>query len=238
MTKIKIAAMGDVHMQQTIQNSYKNIFEEISKEADILVLAGDLTDHGTKEEAQMLVEELKSCTIPIVGVLGNHDFTSGHQADISKILSPGCMFLLGDEPIEIKGVGFAGTKGFGGGFGSHMLGAFGEDELKHLVYKTLNESLKLEESLTKITASKKIVVMHYSPVRETLIGESEEIFPFLGSSRLEEPIDNFNVNVVFHGHAHYGSLHGETLKGIPVYNVAIPVLKKINPEKPYLIVEV
>jgi Icc-related predicted phosphoesterase len=235
--KLRIAAMADIHIHQNNLGSFKDIFTLLNERADVLALCGDLTDHGHIEEAQMLISEIQVCQIPILGVLGNHDFASGQQEEIKKILSP-AMLLLDEEPQEIKGVGFAGIKGFGGGFGTHMLGFFGEDGMKNFVQEAINETLKLETDLNKLQTPKKVVLMHYSPLRDTVIGEAEEIFPFLGSSRLVEPIDNFDVSAVFHGHAHFGSPEGKTLKGIPVYNVSILVRKKIKESEPFLIIEV
>ncbi len=235
--KIRIAAMGDLHMQQAVSGSFKQAFTEISENADILLLCGDLTENGYKEEADMLAEDLSSCKIPVTGVLGNHDYTNGEQEKIIKVLS-GKMFFLGNQPYVYQQVGFAGTKGFGGGFDNHLVTPFGESILKQFVFEALNESVKLEEALTKLETKKKVVILHYSPIRQTIEGESLEIYPFLGTSRLAEPIENFNVTAVFHGHAHHGSLTGKTIKGVPVYNASLPLVIKNKPNKPYVLVEV
>lgn len=237
MRRMKIAAMADLHMQQSVLGNFQAIFENISKDADILLLCGDLTEHGFEKEAFMLAEELNSCKIPIIGVLGNHDYANSEQEKIIKSLSKK-MHVLGDQPFVYQGIGFAGVKGFGGGFDNHMVTPFGEDIIKQFVFESVNEALKLEEMLTKLEAEKKIVVLHYSPICQTVEGEPLEIYPFLGSSRLAEPIENFNVTATFHGHAHHGTLTGKTTKGIPVYNASLPVVLKNTPHKSYLIVEI
>ncbi len=235
---IKIAALGDLHMQTSLIGYYKPIFETISQEAEVLLLCGDLTDHGSVEEAKLLVEELSTCSIPILGVLGNHEFTHNHQEKIRKVICPKPITLLDNDSQVIKGVGFAGVKGFLGGFDNHMLGIHGEEVLRNIVYEAINEALKLEDNLSILDTEKKVVIMHYSPIKQTVIGEPTELYPFLGSSRLAGPIDRFEVTAVFHGHAHHGQAEGKTAKGIPVYNVSVPVRKKIDANKPYLIVEI
>lgn len=236
--KVRLAALSDLHFQESSVGTWRETFAEVSEKADILIIPGDLTDHGYIEEAELLAQELSYCRIPIVGVLGNHDYANNHQDEIRKILSPQQMILLGDEPCVIKDIGFAGVKGFGGGFDNHILGAFGEEEIKRFVYTAIDESLKLEHALNILDTSKKVVVIHYSPIKDTVIGEAEELYPFMGSSRLAEPIDSFNASMVFHGHAHHGTLEGKTLKGIPVFNVALNVLNKAHPEKRYIIREI
>lgn len=234
---MKIAAMADVHMRTDTVGKYRELLAEISEAADVLVLGGDLTDHGRVDEAHALVAELRQCRIPIVGVLGNHDHQDGRDEEVAAVLRD-AMYVLGEEPTEIGGVGFAGVKGFAGGFGERMLAAFGEAGMKEFVQQTLNEVLELEHELTELKTPKKVAVMHYSPIRATVVGESEELFPFLGSSRLEGPIDEFGVTAVFHGHAHYGSPEGKTRGGVPVYNVSLPVMRKQQPDRPYGLVEV
>lgn len=236
MKKIQVAAMGDLHMQEGIIGTYSQAFKELSRSADILVLCGDLTDNGFTKEAELLSEELNSCQIPVVGVLGNHDYTNDQQEEIKKILSQK-MFVLGEQPYILEGVGFAGVKGFGGGFDNHITLPFGEQILKQFVYEAVNEALKLERVLSKLETEKKVVALHYSPIRQTVEGEAPEIYPLLGTSRLTEPIDNFGVSAVFHGHAHHGSPKGKTEKGVPVYNVSLPVLSRMKPSQNYLITE-
>ncbi len=239
MTKLlKVAAMADLHIREDGSVRYKDIFSEISEKSDLLLLGGDLTDLGLVKEAEILVEDLTVYKKPVVTVLGNHDFESGQQEKVKKILQDVGVKILDQEPFEYEGVGFAGVKGFGGGFDNHMLGAFGEEGIKDFVKEAISESLKLENALNKLQAQKKVVLMHYSPIKETCIGEPVEIYPFLGSSRLVEPIERFGVKAVFHGHAHAGVFKGQTLSGVPVYNVSLPVLLR-SPEKiPYAIIEI
>lgn len=232
-----MAAMGDLHMQQDSAGIFREIFAKISKQADILLLCGDLTDNGLIDEAQLLGEELSFCKIPVVGVLGNHDHTNNQQEEIKKILSP-YMVMLEDQPYIYNNIGFAGVKGFGGGFDNHLVLPFGEKILKQFVYEALNETTKLEEALTKLETDRKVVLLHYAPIRQTVEGESLEVYSLLGTSRLVEPIDNFKVNAVFHGHAHHGKAYGKTAQGVPVYNVSMPVLKKIQPNQLYIIVRI
>lgn len=234
---MKIAAIGDTHIRENSKGIFSNLFSEISQKADILLLCGDLTDQGLPLEAKILIEELTPCKIPIVGVLGNHDFDGKKQEEIKKILSQK-ITILETEPVEIKDIGFAGTKGFGGGFDNHILGSFGEEAIKKFVYEAVNEELRLENAISRLKTKKKVVLLHYSPIKETVEGEPLEIYPFLGSSRLSEPIDNFDVSTVFHGHCHYGKPIGKTIKGIPVYNVTYPLLKKLTPEQPYVLIEI
>jgi Icc-related predicted phosphoesterase len=235
--KVTIAAIGDLHMHHAIIGTYRDLFSEISEKADVLAICGDLTDHGYAEEAEMLIKELQSCKKPIVGVLGNHDFANGQQNEIIKIMSDS-IFVLDEEPHEINGVGFAGVKGFGGGFDNHMLGSFGEETIRKFVYEAVDESLKLETALNKLETEKKVVIIHYAPIKDTVVGEPIEIYPFMGSSRLEDPIEAFNVSAVFHGHAHHGTIEGKTQKGIPVYNTCYLLCKKVNEKQPYVLITI
>ncbi len=236
LEKVRIAALSDIHVKEDSQAAYQELLRDISKEADVLILGGDLTHHGLPKEAEVLARELNFCSIPIVGVLGNHDFETGHEHEVKTILSER-MHLLEGNPTEIEGIGFAGVKGFAGGFGNQMLSPFGEEMIKRFVKEAVNESLDLEKSLNDLQTRHKVVVMHYSPIPDTCVGEAVEIFPFLGCSRLAEPVDLLGVTVVFHGHAHYGSPEGKTPKGIPVFNVAYPLMQTVSPQKPYKIVE-
>jgi Icc-related predicted phosphoesterase len=236
LKKTKVAAMGDLHVKETTIALYRDIFKEISEKADVLVLCGDLTDFGLANEAEILAEELSHLSIPVTGVLGNHDFQSNSHDEVKQILSKG-MFVLENEPTEIEGIGFAGVKGFGGGFDNYSLGSWGEKEIKDFVQEAINEALTLEMQLQKLETEKKVVVLHYSPIRGTVIGEPEEIFPFLGSSRLVNPINWFGASAVFHGHAHHGTYEGQTQSNIPVYNCSINVVKKAFNDRPYALVE-
>lgn len=237
--EIRIAAIGDTHIKTDSKFLGFENFETLNQDADILLLCGDLTNMGTPEEAKVLSELLRKLHIPVAGVLGNHDYASDQFDEVRKILKEeGRFVFLDDSPFEIGNVGFVGVKGFGGGFDDHMLSAFGEPILKQYVHEVVNESLHLGSLLSQLQTEKKVVVMHYSPIKETCVGEPAEIYSFLGSSHLVEPINNLNANLVFHGHAHYGTHAGKTLKEIPVYNVSLEVLKKENPENPWKIFEI
>jgi Icc-related predicted phosphoesterase len=236
--KVKIAALGDIHVGRSGWGPYTDLFAKISEKADILLLCGDLTNRGLPSEAEQLVLELQSCRIPIGAVLGNHEYENGKQDEIKRILSLHKVILLDEEPFVLHDVGFAGVKGAGGGFGQQMLAPFGEEELKTFARGASDEALKLQGLLSQLETPKKVVIMHYSPIRDTVVKEPEEIFPFLGSSHLMEPLDTYNVTVAFHGHAHHGTHKGLTLKGIPVYNVSYPIMQKIRPDQPYALIEI
>jgi len=233
---LRIAATADLHYGKHSRGTLHDAFAEISRSADILLLCGDLTDYGLPEEAEELVADIRAAVrIPILAVLGNHDFESSQPETISKVLDDAGVNVLNGEAIEIGGVGFAGIAGFGGGFGRRMLNAWGEALIKQFVQESISHAVRLEQALGKLQTEKRIVVLHYSPIRATLEGEDPEIYAFLGSSRLEEPINRFKVTAVFHGHAHNGILDGRTSTGIPVYNVSAPALRKTG--KPYRVVE-
>lgn len=237
---LRIAAVADIHVKKNGQGTMQPLFTKASEDADVILLCGDLTDYGTCEEAKVLAKEITaSLRIPAIGVLGNHDYESGHEKEVVEILSDAGVTMLDGDSHEIHGVGFAGVKGFAGGFGRRALGAWGEKIIKDFVHETINEALKLEAALARLRTSQKIAVLHYSPIQATVEGEPPEIIAFLGSSRLEEPLDRYRVNAVFHGHAHRGSPQGRTKGAAPVYNVAMPVLAAANPDQvPLRIVEV
>jgi len=237
--KIRVAAVGDLHVHQNSPDTLQGLFDKISRSADVLALCGDLTQLGLAQEAKKLANDLRSCRIPVVAVLGNHDYQSGHQEEVKEILRSAKVVLLEEsETFQLDGVGFAGAKGFGGGFDKHMLTPFGEDSIKHFVTEAVNESLRLEVGLNSLRTERTVVVLHYSPVAATVVGEPPEIFPFLGSSRLAETIDHFDVNAVCHGHAHHGTHEGKTMKGTPVYNCCMQLMQNLNPEQPYALFEV
>lgn len=223
---MRVAAVGDLHCTKTSQGKLAPLFAQLATRADALVLAGDLTDYGLPEEAQILARELAAAKVPIVAVLGNHDFESGKQDEVKRILQEAGVNMLDGDACEIEGVGFAGVKGFAGGFGERALGPWGEDVIKRFVQEAVDESLKLEAALARLRTAIRVVVLHYSPVEDTVRGEPPTIYPFLGCSRLAEPIDRYHARVVFHGHAHYGSAEGRTKGGIPVYNVSLPLLRR------------
>lgn len=240
--KIRIAAVGDIHVRETDKGKWTEFFKEVSSKSDILVIAGDLTDTGDEMEAQVLADELKTCTVPVVAVLGNHDYEKGRHKLIRQILLKENVHILDGEAVVIGEVGFAGIKGFGGGFDKHMLSFFGEGAMKTFVQEAVDEALHLDRALSRLDAEKrdikKIAVLHYSPIKDTVIGEPEAIYPFLGCSRLAEPLNRHKVLAAFHGHAHTGTLEGHTTDGVPVYNVAKPILHQSGYKCPFYLLEV
>ena len=230
---VRVAAVSDIHYSKASQGALQPLFAEITDKADVLVLAGDLTDFGLAEEARILAKDITgSLRIPAVGVLGNHDLEAGEEKEIMAILRDAGVRMLDGDIYEVHGVGFAGIRGFCGGFGRGALGAWGETVIKAFVHETINEALKLESALARLKSERRIAITHYAPIRETVEGEPLEIYPFLGSSRLEEPLTRFDVTAVFHGHAHKGTLEGQTSTGIPVYNVSLPLLQEQLPDRP------
>jgi Icc-related predicted phosphoesterase len=236
---VRIAALGDLHCTRTSVGKFQALFSQVSEAADMLLLAGDLTDTGQPEEARVLARELSSLRVPGVAVFGNHDYESGRQEEVAHILTDTGLTLLDGEACEVLGIGIAGVKGFAGGFGTAALGPWGEPTIKQFVHEAVNEALKLEASLARLRTPRQIVLLHYSPVRQTVEGEPPEIFPFVGSSRLEEPISRFPVSMVVHGHAHRGRHEGRTKTNVPVYNVSLPLLSRTFPDRPpFLVLEV
>jgi Icc-related predicted phosphoesterase len=235
---MRVAAIGDLHVQEDSVAPYREMFAEISASADVLVLCGDLTNFGRTREAEILAEDIKSCSIPVLGVLGNHDYECGQPEKVCEILHSAGMKVLDEQAVEIDGVGFAGVKGFMGGYGRGELAPFGEPIAKAFVDEVMNEARKLENQLRTLRTERSVAILHYSPIEETIEGEPPSIFQYLGSQRRCEPIDRFDhVKAVVHGHAHHGSYEGRTPRGIPVYNVAQFVLKPLF-GKPYAILEI
>jgi Icc-related predicted phosphoesterase len=237
--KFRICAIGDVHYGKHSKGKLQELFTSISAAADVLLICGDLTDYGLPEEAALLATDLqRNLKIPCLAVLGNHDYESGHGHEVSDVMSNAGVEMLNGECFKIRDVGFAGICGFGGGFGSAMLNAWGEPAIKNFVQEAVDQSLRLEKALSGLTEEKKIVLLHYSPIHQTVVGENPEIFPFMGSSRLEHPINQAAATAVFHGHAHGGSVQGVTSAGIPVYNASMPLLQKVRPNAPFVLLEV
>lgn len=235
---LRIAAVGDLHCTKESVGHLRPLFELASARADVLLLCGDLTDFGTAEEAQILAKELSVMKHPIVGVLGNHDHESGTPEKVTQILSEAGVRMLDGDSVVIHDVGFAGVKGFCGGFGRGTLGPWGESAVKAFVKEALDEALKLESALARLRTPRRIALLHYSPIPDTVVGEPEQIFPFLGCSRLEDPLERYPVTACFHGHAHRGTMAGKTRHGIPVYNVAYPLLRReLGQEMPLRIIE-
>ena len=236
--KLRVAAIGDLHVTEDSSAPYRELFAEISANADVLVLCGDLTNFGKTGEAEILAEDIRACAIPVLGVLGNHDYECGQPDEVCRILHEAGMTVLDEQAVEIEGVGFAGVKGFLGGFGRGELAPFGEPIVKAFVDEAMNEARKLENGLRSLRTSRSVAVLHYSPTVETLEGEPQAIYQYLGSQRLADAIDRFDhVKAVVHGHAHHGTYEGRTPRGTPVYNVAQFVLKPLF-GKPYTIIEV
>jgi Icc-related predicted phosphoesterase len=232
----RIAAVADLHSHKTHPGEFKPLVHDLEGKADLLLLPGDLTNLGLPEEAESLAADLSLLRIPMLAVLGNHDHHSGKPDEVKRILRDAGVHFLDDETYECGDIGFAGVKGFGGGFGTHMLGAFGEDAVKHFVAEAVSEVLALENALKTLTTPRHVVVMHYSPIADTVVGEPCEVYPFLGCSRFAEAIDRFDVAAVFHGHAHHGTPRGQTRRGIPVYNCSLPLLRQ-NQAGPFMLLE-
>jgi Icc-related predicted phosphoesterase len=230
---VRVAAVGDIHLGGKGSDAPLQIlFGQVAEHADVLALCGDLTDRGDPDEAKLMAKALSSVTVPIVAVLGNHDYESGKEREISKILCDAGIHVLDGETHEVLGIGFAGVKGFAGGFGRRALGPWGEDLIKRFVREALDEALKLETALGQLRTERRVVLLHYSPIAATVEGEPLEIYPYLGSSRLEEPLSRYPVDVVFHGHAHHGSPEGRTKGNVPVYNVSMVLLQQTFPKRP------
>jgi len=230
--------MGDLHYSRHSQGLLPAVMKDVAASADVLALCGDLTDYGLPDEAHALARELKqSLDIPIVAVLGNHDVESGKGDEVRDILRESGLIILDGDSCEIHDVGFAGVKGFGGGFGRHALGSWGEVIIKDFVKEALSEALKLETALARLRTEARVALLHYSPILATVIGEPEQIYPFLGSSRLEDPLNHIPVSAIFHGHAHRGQPEGQTATGVPVYNVSFPLLQRLTPERPFKLLE-
>ena len=229
---MRIAAVGDLHCRKDAAGTIAPHLAPVNDLADVLLLCGDLTDYGLAEEAHVLVKELSVVRIPMIAVLGNHDWESGVPQEVTHILREAGVQVLDGDSCELRDVGFAGVKGFIGGFGRGTLGPWGEPVVKRFVQEAIDEALKLESALSRLRTPRRVAVMHYAPIPETVVGEPLEIIAFLGNSRLAEPLGRYPVDAVFHGHAHHGSPEGHTATGTPVYNVAMPLMKRAFPESP------
>jgi Icc-related predicted phosphoesterase len=229
---IRFAAVGDIHCTKASGGTLRGFFAQAGEAADALLLCGDLTDYGLAVEAKVLADELSLVSVPIVAVLGNHDYESGVPDEVRHILMTAGVQVLDGEAIEVHGVGIAGAKGFCGGFGRGSLGGWGEPAVKNFVNEAIHEAMKLESALAKLRTRQRIALLHYSPIAGTVQGEPVDIYPFLGSSRLEDPLVRYPVTLVVHGHAHRGAMEGKTVNGVPVYNVAKPLLQRTHPERP------
>src|SRR5262245_63587625 len=236
---VRVAALADLHCTKNSQSSLQPLFARISESAELLLIGGDLTDYGLPEEARVLAKELTALRIPAAAVLGNHDVESGKAEEVRQILIDAGLNVLDGDACELRGIGIAGVKGFGGGFGKRALGPWGETIIKRFVREAVDEALKLEAALARLRTPNLVALLHYAPVQQTCEGEPPEIFPFLGSSRLEEPISRYPVTLVVHGHAHRGQLEGRTASGVPVYNVSMQLLTRaIADHPPFRVFEV
>jgi Icc-related predicted phosphoesterase len=230
---VRIAAVGDIHLGNAGYGPATQVLlGKVAEVADVLALCGDLTDRGDPEEARQFVRALAPVGVPTVAVLGNHDHESGKPEEVSRILSDAGVHVLDGDTFDIHGVGFAGVKGFAGGFGRRALGPWGEHMVKLFVQEALQEALKLETALGRLRTPRRVVLLHYSPIVGTVEGEPLEIYTYLGSSRLEEPLTRYPVDAVFHGHAHNGQPEGKTIANTPVYNVSMALLQRLYPDRP------
>jgi len=237
--KIRLAAVGDLHYGKTSPGSMLPLFAQINQSADILLLLGDLTDYGHPDEATALAKDLSTTIrIPIVGVLGNHDYESGREGEVRIIFEQVGIKILDGEACEVLGIGFAGVKGFAGGFGNRVLAPWGEKVVKMFVHEAIEEALKLESALSRLRTERRYALLHYAPIAATVESEPLEIYPFLGCSRLEEPLNRYPLDGVFHGHAHHGGHSGKTKSGVPVYNVSLPLMQSLSPQRPFHLEEI
>jgi Icc-related predicted phosphoesterase len=234
----RLAAVADLHCRQDQHGRFREFAKAVNGEADGLVLAGDLTDHGTLDEIKVLAEALAQLRVPCAAVLGNHDYEGGAVKELARVLSEVKVVVLdGDHAVFNHTLGVAGVKGFAGGFEKAMLQAFGEPAIKAFVQEAVGEALKLEAALAQLDVERRVVITHYAPIIETTEGEDGRILPFLGSSRLAAATEPFGALAMLHGHAHHGKLEGRTPKGIPVYNVAMPLLRKHFNDKRFRVFE-
>jgi Icc-related predicted phosphoesterase len=236
---VRIAAVGDFHCGAEDAGVYRDLFAEVNGQADVLVLTGDLTRRGEPVEFTTVVGELADVKIPIVAVLGNHDYEADQVAQgVALLRARGVHVLDGDSFQLDDQVGFAGVKGFMGGFGRGTLTAFGEPETKSFVHATLAQVQALELALRRLATPVRVAVLHYSPVLATVVGEPEIIHPFLGTDRLSDALDRHGATLAFHGHVHSGTFTGRTPGGVPVYNVSLPLLRRMEIGRMFYIHEV
>ena len=227
---IRVAAVGDVHVDEDVVGHYRPALDRLPDVADVLLVAGDLTRHGTADEARSFTEEFGGLGVPVVVVLGNHDHQSDQPDKVAKVIEDaGITVLEGTSTVlELNGhrLGVAGVKGFGGGFAGACASNFGEREMKAFVNTTEVIAGRLESALRGTECDALVALTHYAPVPDTLAGEPLEIFPFLGCYQLGRAIDSAPTMLALHGHAHHGSERGRTPGGVPVRNVAHPVIKQ------------
>lgn len=232
---MRLAAVADIHLVP--ENRERDIrgFASVNELADALVIAGDFTNHGIPDEMRGCLNVLEHVHIPIVAVLGNHDHESGHQDELAGMLRLAGVHLLDGNCFEVEGVGFAGTKGFCGGFAPHELMPFGEEGIKTFVAVAEREAIKLDYGLAQLRTLVKVAITHYAPIKETILGEPEPIFPFLGSSRLYKALETHKPALALHGHAHHGTFSAETACGVRVCNVSLPILRERREPHPFVL---
>lgn len=230
---MRLAAVADIHLKAEDHEKNLHAFSAVNEVADALVIAGDFTNHGLPEEMRGVLAVLEHIRIPIIGVMGNHDHESEHQDELAGMLRVAGVHLLDGHCFEVDGVGFAGTKGFAGGFSPYELMPFGEGGIKNFVEIAEREAIKLDYGLEQLKTRTKVAITHYAPIKETVVGEPEPIFPFLGSSRLQRALDKHKPALALHGHAHHGSFAGETKAGVRVHNVALSILKEKGEPYPF-----
>jgi Icc-related predicted phosphoesterase len=234
---VRVAAIADLHFGRTAVSAIQELFARLSG-YDVVAICGDLTDHGLVEEAQGLAREMKAgLRPPVVAVLGNHDYDAGAADGVTAVLRENGVQVLDGDACEIAGVGFAGAKGFCGGFGPHTLSAWGEAAIKQFVQEAIGEAMKLETALARVRGVEHVALLHYAPVAGTVEGEPPMIYPFLGSSRLEEPLLRASPAAVCHGHAHHGRPEAQTTTGTTVYNVSWPLRQRVRPDQPFQVLE-
>jgi Icc-related predicted phosphoesterase len=234
---MKIAAIGDLHCRLDSSELVQKLIGDLQRNFDILLLAGDLTDNGLPEEAEVLAKQLKGLGMPVISILGNHDHEGGKPEEIVGILREAGVTILDGTGVEIDTIGIVGTKGFCGGFDENLVQPFGEEAMKSFIRHSIDEALILENALSKLQQCEyKVVLLHYAPIKATLIGEPPELFPFLGTSWLADSIDRRGADLILHGHAHHGSPFGRTKGNIAVHNVSRFVQIE-HTGKPYCMIE-
>ena len=232
---MRVAAVADIHLNAANHAENVRAFAPVNELAEVLVIAGDLTNHGLPDEMRGCLAVLETIRIPIIAVLGNHDYECGHQDELAGMLRVAGIHVLDGQCYEIGQVGFAGTKGFCGGFAPYELMPFGEGGIKNFVEISEREAIKLDYGLAQLHTPVKVAITHYAPVKETVVGEPEAIFPFLGSSRLERALDRHKPALTLHGHAHRGTFCATTESGVRVCNVALHLLRERGEDHPFTI---
>lgn len=226
----RLAAVGDLHCYEKTVDFFRYPFAQLNQKADSLFLCGDLTRRGKMHELEILVTELAEVNIPIFAVMGNHDYHEKNQQRFMATLEQAGIVVLDGSSYVLKvrnfTVGIAGTKGFAGGFGLRALPDFGEELWRQFYWETMREAKKITSALKSLQTDIKILVLHYAPILATITGEDPQIYAFLGSSELAKAADEGGANLILHSHAHYGQLKGQTPGGIPVRNVALPLIKR------------